>query len=210
MRCSISSREVSIPPRMPPTSNGNSLWRYLPNAITLARIALVAPLVWLIANHRFEAALIIVAVAGASDALDGLLAKRYGWQSWLGGVLDPLADKLLLVACFVSLDLAGAIPDWLMWLVVGRDLVIAAGATAYHFLIGRVVPQPSLLSKITTFIQIVCALALLLKLSGLLPLPDSIDETLIWLTALATAASGVHYVTVWSYRALEARHRENA
>ncbi len=207
MRCSTSSSEV---PRMPSTTNSDSPWRHLPNAITLARIALVAPLVWLIANHRFGAALVLVAVAGASDALDGLLAKRYGWQSWLGGVLDPLADKLLLVACFVSLDLAGVIPDWLMWLVVGRDLVIAAGATAYHFLIGRVVPQPSLLSKITTFTQIICALALLLKLSGLLPLPDAIDATLIWLTALATLASGVHYVAVWSHKALETRRRENA
>jgi cardiolipin synthase len=176
----------------------------------LARIGLVAPLVWLIAHHRFDSALAVVAIAGASDALDGLLAKRFGWRSWLGGVLDPLADKVLLIACFVSLDLAGVIPSWLMWLVVGRDLVIAAGATTYHFLIGRVVPQPSLLSKVTTFIQIVCVLTLLLKLSGALPLPDAIDETLIWLTASATAASGAHYVIVWSRKALRARFGENA
>lgn len=190
--------------------NSPSPWRHLPNAITLARIALVAPLVWLIANHRFGSALVVVAIAGASDALDGLLAKRFGWRSWLGGVLDPLADKILLIACFISLDLAGVIPDWLMWLVVGRDLVIAAGATAYHFLVGRVVPQPSVLSKVTTFLQIVCVLALLLKLSGALPLPDAVDETLIWLTALATAASGVHYVVIWSRKALRAGARENA
>lgn len=190
---------------MLPAENEISPWRHLPNAITLARIALVAPLVWLIANRYFEAALVVVAIAGASDALDGLLAKRCGWRSWLGGVLDPLADKLLLVACFVSLNLAGAIPDWLMWLVVGRDLVIAVGATAYHFLIGRVVPQPSALSKITTFVQIVCALALLLKLSGVMPLPDSFDVALIRLAALATAASGVHYVAVWSAKAWQAR-----
>ena len=190
--------------------NGTSLWRHLPNAITLTRIALVAPLVWLIAHHRFGSALVVVAIAGASDALDGLLAKRFGWRSWLGGVLDPLADKILLIACFISLDLAGVIPDWLMWLVVGRDLVIAAGATAYHFLVGRVVPQPSVLSKVTTFLQIVCVLALLLKLSGALPLPDAVDEALIWLTALATAASGVHYVAIWSRKALRAGARENA
>jgi cardiolipin synthase len=185
-----------------------SVWRHLPNAITLTRIALVAPLVWLIAHHRFEGALILVAIAGASDALDGLLAKRFGWHSWLGGVLDPLADKILLIACFVSLDLAGAIPDWLMWLVVARDLTIAAGATAYHFLIGRVAPQPSVLSKITTFVQIVCVLALLLQLSRVLALPDEIAVTLLWLTALATAASGAHYVVVWSRKAVQARRRE--
>lgn len=195
---------------MTSASDSRSALRHLPNAITLARIALVAPLVWLIANRRFEAALVVVAVAGASDALDGLLAKRFGWRSWLGGVLDPLADKVLLVACFVSLDLAGAIPDWLMWLVVGRDLVIAVGATAYHFLIGRVVPQPSVLSKITTFMQIICALGLLLKLSGVLPLPDAVDTVLIWLTALSTLASGVHYVIVWSRKALAAKRGEHA
>lgn len=197
-------------PSMQPTPSPPSPWRHLPNAITLARIALVAPLVWLIAHHHFDGALVLVAVAGASDALDGLLAKRFGWRSWLGGVLDPVADKMLLIACFISLDLAGVIPSWLMWLVVGRDIVIAAGATAYHFLIGRVVPQPSVLSKITTFVQIVCVLALLLKLSGALPLPDAFDETLIWLTALATVASGVHYVVVWSGKALEAKRKENA
>jgi len=193
-----------------PAPNTLSVWRHLPNAITLARIALVAPLVWLIAHHRFEGALVLVAIAGASDALDGLLAKRFGWRSWLGGVLDPLADKMLLIACFVSLDLAAVIPSWLMWLVVGRDVVIAAGATAYHFLIGRVVPQPSVLSKITTFIQIICVLALLLKLSGALPLPDAIDETLIWLTASATVVSGLHYVAIWSGKALDAKRKENA
>ncbi|MFT3792619.1 MAG: CDP-alcohol phosphatidyltransferase family protein [Rudaea sp.] len=195
---------------MTSASDSRSAWRHLPNAITLARIALVAPLVWLIAHRRFEAALVVVAVAGASDALDGLLAKRFGWRSWLGGVLDPLADKLLLVASFVSLYLAGAIPGWLVWLVVGRDLVIAIGATAYHFLVGRVVPQPSLLSKVTTFLQIVCALALLLKLSGVLPLPDAVDATLVWLVALATVASGVHYIVVWSFKAANARRRNNA
>ena len=193
-----------------PTPNSPSVWRHLPNAITLTRIALVAPLVWLIANHRFEGALIVVAIAGASDALDGLLAKRFGWRSWLGGVLDPLADKVLLIASFVSLDLANVIPDWLMWLVVGRDLVIALGATAYHFLIGRVVPQPSVLSKITTFIQIICVLALLLKLSGVLPLPDGVADALIWLTALATVASGVHYIVTWSRKALRAKRKEGA
>src|SRR5689334_16611691 len=89
-----------------------SPWRHLPNAITLTRIALVVPLIAVIARENFNAALILVMIAGASDALDGLLAKRCGWQSWLGGVLDPIADKTLLVACFVSLYLVGVMPAW--------------------------------------------------------------------------------------------------
>jgi cardiolipin synthase len=191
----------------PAPDMATSSWRHLPNAITLVRAALVVPLVWTIAQHAFDAALIIVAIAGASDALDGFLAKRYGWQSWLGGVLDPIADKLVLIACFVSLCLAHVLPGWLMWLVVGRDLVIASGATAYHFLIGRVIPLPSILSKITTCIQIVCVLALLVNLSSVFDLPPALIDLSFALTALATLASGVHYVFVWSRKALVARRQ---
>jgi cardiolipin synthase len=183
---------------------GTSPWRHLPNALTLARIALVLPLVWTIARHRFDSALGIVAVAGFTDALDGFLAKRCGWQSWLGGVLDPIADKLLLIACFVSLWLAGVFPLWLTSLVIGRDLVIAAGAAAYHFLIGRVTPQPSLLSKVTTCIQICCVLVVLMDRAHFIELPPRFIDGGFALTALATAASGVHYVVTWSLKALRA------
>lgn len=188
-----------------------SPWRHLPNAITLVRVALVVPLIGTVRGHDFRAALIVAAVAGGSDALDGFLARRFGWRSWLGGVLDPLADKLLLIACFVSLYLAGVLPAWLMWLVVGRDLVIVAGATAYHFLLGRVVPQPSMLAKITTCIQIVCVLGVLVHLSGVFDLPPALTDVLFALTALATVASGAHYVFIWSRKALQAvrtRRRE--
>jgi cardiolipin synthase (CMP-forming) len=193
-----------------PADNGStpmalSPWRHLPNALTLARIALVLPLVWSIARHRFDSALGIAAVAGFTDAFDGFLAKRFGWQSWLGGVLDPIADKLLLMACFISLWLAGVFPLWLTGLVVGRDLAIAAGATAYHFLIGRVTPQPSTLSKITTCIQISCVLAVLVNLGHLIELPAPLIDAGFVLTALATAASGVHYVVTWTLKALRAR-----
>ncbi len=181
-----------------------STWRHLPNAITLVRIALVVPLIGTVRGHDFRAALIVVAIAGASDALDGFLARQYGWRSWLGGVLDPLADKLLLIACFVSLYVAGVLPAWLMWLVVGRDLVIVAGATAYHFLIGRVVPQPSILAKVTTCIQIACVLGVLVHLSGVFDLPPAFIDALLATTALATVASGAHYVFVWSRKALQA------
>ena len=105
----------------------------------------------------------VAACAGASDALDGFLAKRYGWQSWLGGMLDPIADKLMLIACFVSLGTIGAHPAWLTWLVVGRDVVIVAGAVAYHSFIGRVDAQPTPLSKFTTCIQITYVLAQLMQ-----------------------------------------------
>jgi len=183
-----------------------SPWRHLPNAITLARIALVVPLVAAIARQDFDVALIIVAVAGASDALDGLLAKRFGWQSWLGGVIDPLADKLLLLTCFVSLNFAAVMPSWMMWLAITRDLVIVAGALTYHLLVGRVVPQPLLSSKVTTCLQIALVIALLLDRSSWFALPAALVDALLWITAAATVISGLQYVYVWSRKAIDAKH----
>jgi cardiolipin synthase (CMP-forming) len=210
MRCSISS--LSVLSRANVNASGSTtaptVWRHLPNAITFARIGLVVPLVWFIWTHDFNSALITVAVAGASDALDGLLAKRYGWQSWLGGVIDPLADKLMLLSCFVSLNFAGVLPAWMMWLALSRDVVIVAGALAYHFLIGRVIPQPSVLSKVTTCLQIVLVLALLINHSSWFELPAVLTTALIWITAVATFCSGAHYVYVWSRKAWAAKQEQ--
>lgn len=179
-----------------------TMWRHLPNALTVLRMALVVPLAWLIREARYDEAVVVAAIAGLTDALDGFLAKRCGWQSWLGGVLDPIADKLMLVACFLTLGMVGAHPDWLTWLVVGRDAVIVAGAVAWHNLIGRIHAQPTRLSKLTTVMQIVYVLAQLLHLSHWLDLPTHLMNALISLTAVLTAASGLQYVVVWSRKAL--------
>src|ERR1700709_2062826 len=98
--------------------------RHLPNLITALRMLLVVPLCWLIAAGRYDGALWVAAVAAISDAVDGFPAKRFRWQSWVGGVLDPIADKLLLTAAFIWLAMADAFPAWLTVLIVGRDLVI--------------------------------------------------------------------------------------
>ena len=189
---------------------GTSPWRHLPNMLTALRMLLVVPLAWLIQDRHYDAALLVAASAGATDALDGLLAKRYGWQSWLGGVLDPLADKLMLLACFLSLGLIGANPLWLAWLVIGRDVVIVAGAATYHFLIGRLSAEPSQLSKFTTVIQIVYVLAQLVRLSVWLDFPPALMSGLMWAMVFCTVASGIQYVVVWSLKArreLDAREQ---
>jgi len=188
---------------------GTSPWRHLPNLLTTVRMLLVVPLAWLIQDRHYDAALLVAACAGATDALDGLLAKHYGWQSWLGGVLDPLADKLMLLACFLSLSLIGAQPMWLAWLVIGRDVVIVAGAATYHFLVGRLSAEPSQLSKVTTVIQIVYVLAQLVHLTSWVDVP-LLTSALMWATVLCTIASGLQYVVVWSRKAqreLRARAR---
>ncbi|MBS0569339.1 MAG: CDP-alcohol phosphatidyltransferase family protein [Proteobacteria bacterium] len=182
-----------------------TIWRHLPNALTVLRMALVVPLAWLIREMRYDEAVVVAAIAGLSDALDGFLAKHCGWQSWLGGVLDPIADKLMLVACFVTLGMVGAHPDWLTWLVVGRDAVIVAGAVAWHNLIGRIHAQPTRLSKLTTVVQITYVLAQLLHLSRWFDLPPRLLDGLIWLTAALTIISGLQYVAVWTRKALRVR-----
>jgi cardiolipin synthase len=180
------------------------LLRHLPNLITTLRIVLVVPMCWLIAAGRYDGALLVAALAGVSDALDGFLAKRFGWQSWIGGMLDPLADKLLLDAAFVWLALTGELPEWLAALVVGRDLVIVAGAGAYHALVGRFDAAPSRLSKLTTTAQLILVLAELLRLSGWLALPELPRAALVGLTTLLTLASGLDYIVTWGTRARRA------
>ncbi len=181
-------------------ASGTSPWRHLPNLLSGLRMLLVAPLVWLIRDAQYDGALLIAACAGATDALDGYIAKRFGWQSWLGGVLDPIADKLMLIACFVSLGMIGAHPAWLTWLVVGRDAVIVAGAVTYHYLIGRLNAQPTQLSKFTTCVQITYVLAQLLHLTSWFEL-SGITTALMWATAACTLVSGAQYVVVWSLKA---------
>lgn len=180
-----------------------SPWRHLPNAISIVRVLLVAPICWLLWQQRWSFALLLVAVAGVSDGLDGFLARHYGWQSRLGGILDAVADKLLLIACFVILAWRQQAPVWLALIVCSRDLVIALGALGWRVLIGPIEPRPSLLSKACTLAQIIYLLALLLALAQW---PALRSTALGWLVAALCVASGVHYVLYWSRRAWQVRH----
>lgn len=183
-------------------------WRHLPNLITATRIAMVPPLVWLMREGEFRLAFWVALVAGGSDALDGALAKGFGWQSRLGGLLDPLADKLLIAACFVGLWSVGALPAWLLVLVLARDALIVAGAFAYQGLIGPVEARPTIASKLNTAAQIALALGLLTALAW--PLPWLRPDAPYWkaahaLVAMLTLLSGLHYI--WAWGALAWRQR---
>lgn len=112
-------------------------WSQLPNLISILRIILVVPVILALLKADFVLALVLFAVAGFSDALDGFLAKHYHWQSRLGSILDPLADKLLLVVTFATLTWLGFLPSWLLWLVLGRDVLIVVGALTYHYVVGK-------------------------------------------------------------------------
>lgn len=127
--------------------------RDIPNSISVFRILLVVPVVWLLLQQHYAMALVLFAIAGLSDALDGFLAKVNGWESRLGSILDPLADKLLLVCSFLALVWLGLIPSWLFVVVIARDLIIVIGGVAFHLMFGRFEMEPSIISKMNTFFQ---------------------------------------------------------
>ena len=181
--------------------------RELPNIITVLRMFLVLPVVVLLIDGRYLAALAVFAIAGVSDALDGYLAKRFGWQSYLGSILDPLADKLLLVSSYVTLAWLGHLPTWLVSAVIVRDVIIIVGSITYHLEVEQFSAAPSLSSKLNTFMQIALVLVIVVH-HGLLPLPVRIVDTLIYLTLFTTLYSGFAYILTWGRRALVLQRRK--
>ena len=169
---------------------------HLPNLITLMRIALVPVLILLLKEKAYAAGLLVFVVAGVSDALDGYLAKRLQVQSRLGAILDPVADKLLLVSTYVMLALIGPIPFWLVLAVVSRDLLIVGGYVLYTSHAGPVKMRPSILSKLNTFTQIALATMVLTQLAIGVSWPQSVN-VLVIAALITTVASGVHYLWSW-------------
>jgi cardiolipin synthase len=168
----------------------------LPNIITVFRIFLVPLVVWLMIDGRMETAFILFLVAGASDALDGYLAKRYGWQTELGAYLDPLADKALLVSIYVVLGLSSQLPTWLVLAVVSRDILIV-GAILLSWMLGRpVAVRPLLVSKINTVGQIVLAAMVLGDIGFSLGL-EGIAGGLVWIVGGLTILSAAAYLVNW-------------
>lgn len=136
----------------------------LPNIITLIRILLVPVIVWAIASHQMTIAFVIFVVAGISDAVDGFLAKRFNMTTEIGALLDPVADKALLVSIYITLGISDAIPRWLVILVVSRDLMIV-GAVIISWLLENPIPmKPLMVSKLNTVAQVAFAAFVLASL----------------------------------------------
>lgn len=178
----------------------------IPNIISLLRILLVFPVVYLLMQREYSWALLLFLIAGLSDGIDGYLAKRNHWESRLGSILDPLADKLLLISSYMSLGWLEVIPMWLVLAVLMRDLVIIIGAVSYHVLIGEYEMTPTVVSKINTFAQI--SLVLLAVFSnGLFALPQAVIEFVVHVVLATTLLSGADYVWVWGKKALRAKRK---
>jgi len=174
--------------------------KWLPNAISLMRIALVAPILVLILQGNFAFGLALFVLAGFSDGLDGYLAKTFSWHTRLGALLDPVADKLLVAGMFITLAYTGDIPVWLAAVVISRDVVIVLGAMAYNFLVRPVEGEPSRVSKLNTALQLLFLLFVLSRAG--FGWPDQITITVLGAAVLITVIiSGVDYVWSWSRRA---------
>jgi cardiolipin synthase len=178
----------------------------LPNTLTLFRMLSVGPIIYFLLTGRYRSAFLVALCAGISDLLDGFLARRFGWMTHFGGILDPLADKLLLVTVSITLAWLGHLPVWLVCLMVLRDLLIIAGAWYFHNRVARITSAtPSTLSKWNTLFQIMLVVCVMLVLA----FPQFDAPWMGWLigiVAVTTVLSGAQYVWVWSARARALRN----
>ncbi|MDX1696497.1 MAG: CDP-alcohol phosphatidyltransferase family protein [Ketobacteraceae bacterium] len=184
--------------------SSSPILKAIPNMLTILRILLVIPFVWVLLAEQYQLALLLLFVAGVTDGLDGFLARHYGWYSWFGSVADPIADKILLVASYVILGYLGHLPEWLVYLVVGRDIVIFSGAFAYWRIVGHFEGKPSWLGKVCTFSLIVYGLLVLVHLA-LYPVPVAMIDWGGWLVATLCVGSGLHYVYLGIAKTRESR-----
>jgi len=179
------------------------LFRNLPNLFTVLRLAAVPFLIASLGARRYRLALALIFAAGFTDALDGFLARRFGWVTRFGAYLDPIADKAMLVSVYVMLAYIGIAPIWLLTLILGRDLLILL-MVAYAFLATSIRSfPPSAWGKISTAIQMLTALVILLNQAFGFPGPV-VASILIVVTAAATVWSGLHYAWL-GIRTLRAR-----
>jgi cardiolipin synthase len=175
--------------------------RQIPNVISAIRILLVAPIAVSLAQHRLALTIALFGAAALSDAADGFLAKRYGWQSELGAVLDPAADKLLLSTVFITLAYLKLVPQWLMAAAVARDAVIVLGALLYRYWFGALDVRPSVVSKFNTLCQAAYIMAVVGREEFSVP-PAWVVTLGGALVFVTVAISGIDYVLIFSRRAL--------
>lgn len=186
--------------------------RFIPNALCIVRMLLVIPVAWLLLRHEFWLTVWVFAFAAFTDGLDGFIAKRCGWTSELGKILDPLADKILLVGVFITLAVIGLVPAWLAAIAVSRDVIISAGAITYNALYGDPRGNPTWISKLNTLCQVGYVM-LIVGTQAVQIFPQSLVEVALTvlgaLVFVTTIVSGIDYVLTYSFKAIGAsrRHR---
>ena len=179
----------------------NVVIKQLPNVLTTARLILAVPVCLLILDENYPAVLWIAFIAGLSDGVDGYFARKLNALSYYGAIVDPLADKALLVSAYVAFAVVGLLPWWVTVIILIRDMLIVSGAFIYRRKFGRYKIVPSIWGKSSTAVQIVFALMLLTQ-QVYSVLPEFSLQVGLWLVILMTFVSGVHYVYIWGGKIL--------
>jgi cardiolipin synthase (CMP-forming) len=161
--------------------------KHIPNLLSLARLALAPYVFVLLVRREYRAVLVLFAIAGLTDFLDGVAARKFGSTSRLGAALDPIADKVLLSGTFLTLALTGAIETWVAAVALGRDVLILAAAGVLYLAKSRRSFPPSLWGKISTVVQIAFVLVIVGQVGG------GIFVALKWATVALALVSGADY-----------------
>ncbi len=172
------------------------------------RMLLVLPVVLLMLNEEFEWALVLFIIAGISDAIDGYIAKQFNWVSGLGKILDPLADKLLMLCCYLVLGWLGYVPLLLVSVVITRDFLIVLAAMKYKNIILSKNITPTVISKVNTTAQILLICVVLFSIV-VVPLSESNLNFIFFIVYITTLASALDYVFIWKKQLINSQHRHN-
>jgi len=174
----------------------------LPNVLTMTRIVMTPIIAYALLRGEAELALFLLLIAGISDLLDGAIARIFDQRTLVGAYLDPLADKLMLITTMVTLFYLGVVPLFLFLAVIFRDVLIVLGAISYELVTHNLRMEPSMVSKATTAMQIVALLAMICNMAW--PIDGWVLSLTIWLAFALTVVSGLHYLVVWTNKAVTA------
>jgi cardiolipin synthase (CMP-forming) len=164
----------------------------IPNTLTIMRILIIPLFAMAVIYDRYDSALYLFFAAAITDALDGLIARLTNQKTILGTFLDPLADKFLLVTSYILFSISGIIPTWLTITLISRDIILVTGWVVLYFVAHTAKVEPSLFGKIATAMQLILIWYVLLKIN--IPNLPGIQNSLVWITALCTVFSGLHYI----------------
>jgi cardiolipin synthase len=178
----------------------------VPNVLTLTRIIMTPVIVYMVLTDQAWIAVALMVAAGITDMLDGAVARYFNQRTTVGAYLDPLADKVMLVSLFVTLFIVEQVPLFMFLAVIFRDAIILFGAIAYEIVTRRLSMQPSMVSKATTFMQIVYIALLLLNMA--MPIADFWTDITMWAAFALTCASGIHYLVIWTNKAVSQEQSE--
>lgn len=174
--------------------------KQLPNCITILRLILVVPIIINLLNENYHLAFYLFIIAGLSDGLDGFLARHFHWTSQFGAMVDPLADKLLMVLTYLVLGYLGHLPIWLVVMVIGRDLIIIFGWLAYRTFIEEPVYNATFISKLNTLAQLLLVVFVILNVAYTI-VPMKVIDISTYVVASLTLSSLLDYIRLWGRKA---------